>query len=158
MKLKIGLAIGVLGIALLAVAVYGTTAVLADDGGPDRPTQGHGGRGLDGHRLDGAALEAAAGALGMSPEDLSAALEGGKTLPELAEQAGVDMEQVSEAMQAVRAESMRERIEQALEEGTITQEHADWLLEGLEAGYLDGPHFGFGGHFEKGAPPAAPAE
>ena len=54
---------------------------------------------------------------------------------------------------------MRDRIAQAVADGTMTQEKADWLLEGLDKGFLDGPGFGFGpgfgGHFEKGAPPAA---
>jgi len=37
-----------------------------------------------------------------------------------------------------------------MEDGTITQEHADWLLEGLDKGFLGGPGgFGFG-HGPKG--------
>jgi len=63
-----------------------------------------------------------------------------------------------DAMNAVRAENMRERITQAVEDGSITQEHADWLLEGLEKGFLDKPGFGFGGHPGKGGPPPAPTE
>jgi hypothetical protein len=36
----------------------------------------------------------------------------------------------------------------------MTQEKADWLLEGLEKGFLDGPGFGFGfGHGPFGGPP-----
>jgi hypothetical protein len=46
---------------------------------------------------------------------------------------------------------MRAQIEQALTDGTMTQEKADWLLEGLDKGYLDGgpgfgPGFGRGRH------------
>jgi hypothetical protein len=93
----------------------------------------------------------------MSTDELSAALESGKTLQELADEAGVDMQEIFDAMSAVREASMRERIAQAVEDGTMTQEKADWLLEGLDKGFLDGPGFGFGGHFEKGTPPA-PAE
>lgn len=51
---------------------------------------------------------------------------------------------------------MRARIEQALADGTITQEKADWLLEGLEKGFLDGPGFGFG--FGHGGPVQPPAQ
>ncbi len=157
MDKKVKWIIGALVIALLAVGVYGTTTVFADDSNPPHPfgqypTDGSGGpRG--GHALDGPALEAVAGVLNMSTDDLSAALAAGETLPQLAEAAGVDMQQVFEAMGSVRAESMRTRIAQGLEEGSLTQEHADWLLEGLDKGYLDGPGFGFGGRFEKGAPP-----
>jgi hypothetical protein len=54
---------------------------------------------------------------------------------------------------------MRERIQQALDAGTITQEHADWLLEGLEKGFLGGPDgFGLGGRHERGLFGAPPAE
>jgi hypothetical protein len=52
---------------------------------------------------------------------------------------------------------MRERIQQAVDDDTITQEHANWLLEGLEKGFLNGPGgFGLGGpHGPKpGTPPA----
>jgi hypothetical protein len=161
MTKKFGWAIGALVIVLLAVGVYGTTAVLADDGNPPLPFAGRGPGGPHGGRmLDGAALEAVAGVLDMSTDELSAALEEGKTLQELADEAGVDIQEVHDALSAVRAENMRERIAQALEDGTITQEHADWLLEGLEKGFLDGPGFGFGrgpgGHFEKGATPVTP--
>ena len=162
MNKKLSWAIGALLIALLAVGVYGTTTVFADDSNPPLPfgERGPGGPGgpRGGRGLDGAALEAVAGVLDMSTDDLSAALEEGKTLAELADEAGVDIQEIRNALSAVRAESMRERIAQALEEDTITQEHADWLLEGLDKGFLDGPGFRFGPRFggplEKGAPPA----
>ena len=141
-------AIGALMIVLLAVGVYGTTTAYADDNtppmpfgerGPGGPGGPHGGRGLD-----SATLEAVASVLNMSTDDLSAALEGGQTLQDLADKAGVDIQDVKDAMSAVRAESMRKSIAQAVEDGSMTQEKADWLLEGLDKGFLDGPGFGFG--------------
>jgi hypothetical protein len=158
--------IGALAIALLAVGAYGTTTVYADDSNPpiifgERGPGGPGGP-HGGHGLDGAALDAVANVLGMSPDDLSAALEGGQKLSDLADQAGVDMQDVKDAIEAVRAESMRENIAQAVEDGTMTQEKADWLLEGLDKGFLDGPGFGFGrgghggGKFQKPDDSAAP--
>ncbi len=143
---------GALALALLAVGVYGVTNAYAEDSTPPQPSGERGPR--VGRGLDGAALEAVAGALNMSADDLSAALAEGKTLQDLADEAGVDMQEIKDAMSAVRAESMRERIAQALTDGTITQEHADWLLEGLKKGFLDGPGFGFGGHPGRGIPPA----
>ena len=135
-------------IVLLAVGVYGTTTAYADNNtppmpfgerGPGGPGGPHGGRGLD-----SATLEAVASVLNMSTDDLSAALEGGQTLQDLADKAGVDIQDVKDAMSAVRAESMRKSIAQAVEDGSMTQEKADWLLEGLDKGFLDGPGFGFG--------------
>jgi hypothetical protein len=162
MNQKFRWAIGALVIALVAVAVYGATTAYADDGNPPQGFGGHGRGGPGGPRgersLEGAALEAAADALDMSTDDLSAALADDKTLKELADEAGVDMQEVFDAMSAVRAESMRERIAQAVEDGSMPQEKADWLLEGLDKGFLDGPGFGIGRGFgdrpEKGDPPA----
>lgn len=160
MNRKFGWAIGALVIALLALGAYGTTTVFADDSNPTLAFggRGHGGPGgpHGGRGLDGAALEALAGLLDMSMDELSAALREGKTLPELADGAGVDMQEIHDALSAVRAERMRERISQALEDDAITQEHADWLLEGLDKGFLNGRGFGFGGHFGKGTPPTNP--
>ena len=161
MSKKFKWVIGALVIALLAVGAYGATTVYADDSNPPQPfgERGPGGPGgpHGGRGLDDAALEAVANVLDMSTDDLSAALEDGKTLQELADAAGVDMQDVKDAIGAVRTESMRERIAQAVEDGTMTQEKADWLLEGLDKGFLDGGPgfgFGFGGHFEKGTPPS----
>lgn len=41
-------------------------------------------------------------------------------------------------------QNLRARIEQAVSDGTMTQEKADWLQEGLEKGFLDGPGLVFG--------------
>ncbi len=149
MNKKFGWIIGALVLTLLAVGVFGTTAAFADEGNPPHPF-GQGGPGgpggpRGGRGLDGAALEAVADVLDMSTDDLSAALEDGKTLPELAEEAGVDMQEIFDAMSVVREASMREHIAQAVEDGNMTQEKADWLLEGLDKGFLDGPGFGRGG-------------
>lgn len=146
MNKKFGWIIGALVIALLAVGVFGTTAAFADDGAP--PGKRDGKRGLD-----GAALEAVADVLNMSTDEVTAALQDGKTLPELAEEAGVDMQELKDALGAVREEAIREHIAQALEDGKISQDKADWLLEGLDKGFLGGKFFGFGardgGRFQK---------
>ncbi|RPI90381.1 MAG: hypothetical protein EHM40_18515 [Chloroflexi bacterium] len=99
--------------------------------------------------MGGPGVEAAAQALGLTTDELTAALKEGKTLEQVAEEAGVDFADVQAAMQAARDTEMRERIQQALDDGTITQENADWLLEGLDKGFLGGPGgfgLGFGGH------------
>ena len=160
MNKKFGWAIGALMIALLAVGAYGATTVYADDSTPSQHPSGERGPGgpRGGHSLDGEALEAVAGALNMSTGEVTAALQGGKTLQDLADDAGVDIQAVKNAMSVAREESMRARIAQAVEDGMMSQDKADWLLEGLDKGFLDGPDFGlghvFGGHPDKGTPPA----
>jgi hypothetical protein len=72
----------------------------------------------------------------MTTDELTAALQSGKTLEQVAVDAGVEYADVQEAVQAAHATEMRERIQQAVEDGTITQENADWLLEGLDKGFI----------------------
>ena len=146
MNKKISILIGGLLIALVVFGAITATNVLAQ-GPTDAPLHG---KGPGGRGLSGAALEAAAKVLNMTTDELTAALKSGQTLEQIAEDAGVDFEDVQAAIQAVRETEMRERIAQAVEDGTITQEHADWLLEGLDKGFLGGPGgFGFG-HGPKG--------
>jgi len=144
MKNKMSVLIAGLLVALIVIGVIGATNAYAQSqpsaflhgGGPGG---GRGGLGLEG-------LQVAADALNMTTDELIAALRSGKTLEDLATEAGVDIQKVQDAIQAARTTEMRDRIQQALDDGTITQEHADWLLEGLDKGFLGGPGgFGFGG-------------
>lgn len=150
-------------IGLVGLLVFGAVAVLMtgiasaqDDTTPAPETtlpkpEGRGfgfGRGLGGQ----VGLEAAAEALGMTADELSAELWAGRTLADVAEEKGVDLVELQATVQAaVQAEmqaNMREMIDQAVQNGTITQENADWLLEGLENGFF--PGFGFGHGFGRG--------
>jgi hypothetical protein len=49
-------------------------------------------------------------------------------------------------MKAARGEAMRQAIEQAVEDGAMSREQADWMLEGLEKGFTPGGR-GFGPGF-----------
>jgi hypothetical protein len=73
-------------------------------------------------------------------------------LEELAEEAGVDFDELKESLQANWAEAFKAKIEEAVKNGDLTDEHADWLTEGLEKGFLGkGAWFGGRGkmgHFE----------
>lgn len=132
-----------LGIAVLVgvVAALGISSVASAQSSvtptPTAPIQqaapgaGFGVRGLHSQ----AALEAAAKALGMTADDLSAQLWGGKTLSDLAEEKGVDIADVQAAVEAAQVAETKTAIEQAVTDGEITQDKADWLLAGLEAGY-----------------------
>ena len=145
MKKKISILIAGLLVALMVVGVIGATKAFAQSSTPSAWLHGRGPG--DGRGLGEAELAAAAEALNMTTTELSTALQSGKTLEQLAEEADVDVQDVRDAIQAVRETELRTRIEQAVADGTMTQEKADWLLEGLDKGFLDGPGFGFGfGH------------
>jgi len=154
MKKKMSILIVGLLLAIVVVGVIGATNAFAQSqtrtllhgGGPG------GGRGLG---LD--ELQVAAKALNMTTDELISALQSGKTLEQIADEAGMDIQDVQDAVQAARETSFRDRIQQALDDGAITQEHADWLLEGLDKGFIGGDGgFGLGGprgHGMFGTPP-----
>ncbi len=148
-KFTIGLA-GLLVMGALMLVLTGTVLAQEETPAPApdaKPFGGHMwgpglGRGMGGQ----VGLEAAAEALGMTADELSTQLWGGKTLADLAEEAGVDLQDVQDAVEAAQEQAVRDAIEQAVEDGTLTREHADWLLEGLDNGYWSGHGMGgFGG-------------
>jgi hypothetical protein len=88
-------------------------------------------------------LEVAADALGITVDELTLQMWGGRTLADLAERQGVELEAVQNAIEAARQEVMREAIQQAVEDGRLTAEQAEWLLRGIEQGYTPmGSHVG----------------
>ena len=145
--------IGLIGLLVFGVAaVLITSVALAQDVTPTTtlttgviPVGRGPGRGLGGQ----VGLEAAANALGMTAEELSAELWAGKSLADIAEEKGVDLVElqttVQTAVQAAQATAIRAAIDQALQDGTITQANADWLLQGLDSGFIPGFGFGRGG-------------
>ncbi len=153
MKKVVGMAvlIGVvaaLGISSVAAAQTSVTptpsAPSTQQQPPATPPDGIGMRGLH----DQASLAAAAKALGMTSDELSAELWGGKTLSDIAAAKGVDIATVKAAVDAAAVTETKTAISDAVTAGTITQAKADWLLAGLEAGYwgpnAQGGDFGFG--------------
>ena len=154
MKKKISILIG----GLLAVAVlfgaYNVKTAYAQESTTSNPVMQRGGHGHGGERdLGQPELEAAAKVLGMTADELSTALADGKTLEDLATSAKVDIQDVKDAITAVHAEEMRAQIEAGVGDGTISQEKADWLLEGLDKGFLEGRGFGIGGPHGHGGRP-----
>jgi len=103
---------------------------------------------MRGSHLGPTELAAAAQALGMTTTDLSAELKSGKTLSAIATEKNVNLQTVEQAIQTARNAQLTTLINQAVTAGKMTQAKATWLLQGLNAGYLNGPGFfglGFGG-------------
>jgi hypothetical protein len=147
--------IAVMGvIAVGAVFAQTDTPTPAPNTAPATPFGGRGmgrGFGLEGFGFKGAGswdnFDAMAKALNLTPTQLFEALHSGKTLDAIAKEQGVDLAKVQEAANAARTQAMKDAIAQAVKDGKMTQEQADWLLQGLEKGYMGrgrGLEFGFG--------------
>ena len=98
-------------------------------------------------------FDAVAKALGLTPEQLFTELHSGKTRDEIAKEKGVDLQTVYDAMKASQIEAFKAEIEQAVKDGKLTREQADWMLKGLELGMISGGHGmsrGFGRGFKLG--------
>ncbi len=92
-------------------------------------------------------FDAMAAALNLTPTQLFEALHSGKTLDAIAKEQGVDLAKIQEATKAARIQAMKDNIAQAVKDGKMTQEQADWLLQGLEKGFTGkgrGDMSGFG--------------
>jgi hypothetical protein len=114
---------------------------------PTNPEKFGWGMGMGGRSWDN--FDAMAQALNLTPTGLFEKLHEGKTLADIAKEQGVDLTKVQEAANAERVQAMKDAIAQAVNDGKITQAQADWLLKGLEQGYL-GKNKGFGFGFGHG--------
>jgi hypothetical protein len=115
----------------LAGAVQGeddttTTAPTSAEGDGEVAPEGCGPRGPGGP--GGRGLEAAAEELGMEVDALREALAGGQTLAEVADGAGVAVEDLVAAMVA----EATEHLDAAVEAGRLTEEQAAEMADGLE--------------------------
>jgi polyhydroxyalkanoate synthesis regulator phasin len=144
MKKKLLVGAGVALIVLLLAGLGGAAFVFAQEPTPPIPFGWHGGgRGMGGFGRGGfgwagggpwTMFDTAAETLGLTPEELFAELRAGKSPAEIAEEQGVDVEALYDAVNAARGEAMQQAIEQAVEDGRLTQEQADQMLERLESG------------------------
>jgi hypothetical protein len=134
---------GIVGICVIAALAFGATRIaLAQDETPPTTTDSEetadfrhgmlGGRGFHGSQ---AGSEAVAEALGMTTDELEAALQDGKTLADLAEEKGVEIQALRDATEAAEKTARIEQIEQAVTDGDLTREQADWMIEGIQNGY-----------------------
>jgi hypothetical protein len=109
-------AIPVVVVAALALSVG---VALAQEEPPEPPY----GRGLMAS-YDDVIHQALADALGISLTEFEAARAEGETLADLADSYDVEVAVLFDVMQSARAEALA----QAVEDGTISQEQADWIL------------------------------
>jgi len=132
-------AIPLVAVAALALSVG---VAFAQEEPPEPPY----GRGLMAS-YDDVIHQALADALGISLTEFEAARVEGKTLVELADTYDVEVAVLFDVMQSARAEALA----QAVEDGTISQEQADWMLarqgsrRGLGVCDAMGPRAGGGG-------------
>ena len=117
---------------------------LRAESGPG-PGMGRGGCGEAG-------LEAAAKVLGTTPDELSTQLWGGRTLAELADKAGVKLQDVRDSVETACEAAAKQAIEEAVSSGRLTREQADWMLKGYDLGFMGGPSGGPGGGFGRHGP------
>ncbi|RPI48142.1 MAG: hypothetical protein EHM56_14110 [Chloroflexi bacterium] len=88
-------------------------------------------------------LSVAAEELGLTVEELTAELQDGKTIADVASENGVEPQAVVDAFVAQRADWLA----QAVADGRISQEQADWMLEHMQEQvleHLDTPFSGTG--------------
>jgi hypothetical protein len=150
--LKVG-GIAALVVAVSLVAVVGVS--LAQGPTPTPPGKpGMGwfgfGFGFGGGQDRWVAFDAAAKALGMTPDELFSELHSGKTLADIEKEKNVDAQTVNNAIAAVRKDAITKAIEQAVTDGRITRAQADWLEQGLNQGWLGRGFGGFGHGFGPG--------
>lgn len=134
--------VAVVGIAVAALAFGSAGYAYAQDDNPDSPFGGRGGVGRHGGRgsfgmgwhdnwdgdgeagpMHDAMSSAIADAFGLTVEELEAAHEEGKTAWDIAEEQGLTDEEFSTLMFDARSTALA----QAVADGTITQEQADWM-------------------------------
>jgi hypothetical protein len=123
---------------------------------------GRGGKGIGGHHLFGtgqAMLDAAAGALNLSSDELRTQLRSGQTLSEIAQAQGTSEQAVIDAALA----AARTQLDQAVTAGTLTQAQADAIYSDLQSRRADllthrGRGHGMGGRgWRDGTTPAPSA-
>ena len=109
-------------IGFLVLGLVGVTAVgvAYAEGDPPRP-----------HKL-------LADLLGLTPEELQEQFQDGKSFEDLAENAGIDLEELKDSLQTAREELFKTRIQEAIDNGDLSQDHTNWLSEGFENGFLGG--------------------
>ncbi len=153
--IKKKLALTLTAIALVtAIGIATVGTALAQTSTPQTPTtpgttttqpkQNDFGLGFGFRGGDSSAFDLVASKLGMTPAELFDALHSGKTLSQIATEKGVDLATIETALNANRDTEMKAQLAQAVKDGTMTQEEADWWTTGIDKGWVNGGHGGPG--------------
>lgn len=148
MGLVAALGLGTVGTVLAQTTTPPTSvtpeATTPDSTSKDRPDDLGLGRSFGLRGGDLATYDLVAEKLGLTPAELFEQLHSGKTLTEIAEAQGVDLEAIQDELNATRVQAMKDKIAQAVTDGDMTQEEADWWTLGIEKGWVDGGRGGLG--------------
>ncbi len=125
--------LGIIGLAVLGGLLFGAVTAANAQTPPPVPVPPYGPHGMMGgygvmaqyrEQIHAAIAEA----LGLTVEEFEAAIAAGKKLPQIAAEQGVALEDVWAAMRAAREAA----IQQAVADGVITQEQANWMLSRMQ--------------------------
>ena len=140
--LIVGALVGALFLALGAagLAYAQSSTPQAPAGAGPAYGYGYGGRGM-GMAWDGETgplheymTGALAEALGITPEELISRREAGETLWQIADSLGISSEDFS----TLAADARAKALDQAVQDGVITQEQADWMSQRMGSGFGPG--------------------
>ena len=144
---------GSLVVALAVVAVFGWVGVAyAQSQQPPTPGQGYGyggmmggGYGMMGNGGYGPMhqymVDALATALNLTPEQLQTRIDNGDTPYQIAQSQGLSQEQIQQVIEDAHDQAL----DQAVKDGALTQEQADWMDQHMESMW-SGTFGGFGCH------------
>ena len=140
---------GVFAVLAAVIAFAGVTAAFAQ--GPNQPdgstplgmnpAQNGAGAGMDLMAVEESAMHAAiAEALDMTVEEYEAEVANGENAFTLAQRLGIDIAELQAAMNAVHEAAFQ----QAIDDGLVSQEQADWILShrGGQSGQSEGKNRG----------------
>lgn len=152
MALVTALGVGTVGTVLAQTTTPPTElapeATTPDSASRVKPEDGGLGRSFGFLGRDSANYDLVAEKLGLTPTELFEQLHDGKTLAEIAEAQGVDLQAIQDEIQdelkATRVQAIKDKIAQAVTDGDMTQEEADWWLLGIEKDWVDGGRDGLG--------------
>ena len=125
--MKKGIVIALIVVGVLSLAAVGVVSADTPDGQPRFP------------RIRHAIQDAGplADFLRVTPEEMQAARDEGKTVADLAEEQGIDLDDLISDIITTQPPSIEQRIARAVENGNLTQEEADDKLAQLQQGLAE---------------------
>jgi hypothetical protein len=111
--------------------------------GSDHGMMGGYGMGWNGEEgpMHEAMVEVVAEGLGLTPEEIEARHDAGETILEIAEAEGFSAEEIQDLISSAHDVAL----EDAVANGLLTQEQADWMDSHMDGMWLGGNHCGNGG-------------